>query len=198
MSGPRGAGGRRRYVPDWRDTSRSRRRMSRVMLLVGALIFILGVGGLFARGDGADEPSLVQSDGAWTLDAPTEDLVTVTVDRIIDGDTLDVLSALTAFRVRLFGIDAPETNEPCYLEATQRLETLAGSSVQLLPDERLQDPNGRELRYVFTSDGRSIDATLVAEGLAEAWRQDGRFREDLVALEDEARADGVGCLWGGG
>jgi len=168
------------------------------MLLVGALIFILGIGGLFARGGGEDEPSLVQTDGAWTLDVAPEDLVTVTVDRIIDGDTLDVLSALTAFRVRLFGIDAPETNEPCYLEATQRLETLAGTSVQLLPDERLQDPNGRELRYVFTSDGRSIDATLVAEGLAEAWRQDGRFRDDLVGLEDEARADGIGCLWGGG
>jgi len=171
--------------------------MSRTMLFVGALIFLLAVGGVLVRGGDKGAPSLVEADGAWRLEAPSDELVTVTVDRIIDGDTLDVLSALTAFRVRLFGIDAPETNEPCYLEATQRLEVLADGSVQLLPDERLQDANGRELRYVFTADGRSIDATLVAEGLAEAWRQDGQFRDELVTLEDEARASAVGCLWSG-
>ena len=33
---------------------------------------------------------------------------------------------------------------------------------------------------------------------AEAWRQDGAFRDQLVELEDEARDAGTGCLWSGG
>ena len=168
------------------------------MLLIGALIFIVGIGGLFARGGDEAGPGLIETDGAWRLDGATDEVVTVTVDRIIDGDTLDVLSALTGFRVRLFGIDAPEAGAPCAEEATQRLEVLADGSVRLLPDERLEDGNGRQLRYVFTADGRSIDAMLVAEGLAEAWRQDGHFRDDLVALEEAAQDARTGCLWGGG
>ena len=74
---------------------------------------------------------------------------------------------------------------------------LAGRTVVLVPDARLQDPGGRELRYVFTSEGRSLDATLVAEGLATAWRSDGVLRDRLVAIEEEARRARRGCLWAG-
>ncbi len=65
----------------------------------------------------------------------------------------------------------------------------------LVPDARATDPFGRELRYVFTSDGRSVDAALVSEGLAHAWREDGSRRDALVAAEERARSSRVGCLW---
>ena len=62
---------------------------------------------------------------------------------------------------------------------------------------RTEDPFGRLLYYLYlyTDGGDSIDETLVAEGLAVAWTRDGQHRDYLVSVEQEARRDGVGCLW---
>ncbi len=92
----------------------------------------------------------------------------VSVERIIDGDALDVRAASEPLRVRVFGIDTPEREERCDPEATARLAALAGTSMRLMADVRQQDGFGRELRYLFTADGRSIDAALLDEGLVRA------------------------------
>ena len=99
--------------------------------------------------------------------------------------------------IRLFGLQARERGQPCAGEATARLAGLAppGTTVLLHPGPAANDDGQRLLRYVFLADGLSLDATLVAEGLAEAWRRDGQLREAIVALEAEARASGEGCLW---
>ncbi len=164
-------------------------------MILGALIVISAlVVPLMRRDDGGPAPAAPPVAGTEAV--PLENLVRVTVVEVIDGDTLDVRSfGGGLLRVRLFGIDAPERGEPCAGEATQRLRQLAGDEVFLLPDARLRDPGGRELRYVFAAGGTSVDAALVMEGLAEAWRDDGAFRDTLVALEQSARAGGDGCLW---
>jgi micrococcal nuclease len=117
------------------------------------------------------------------------------VVRVIDGDTIDVRLAGDVERIRYFGIDTPERGDRCFREATERNEALVGERVLLLPDARERDQFGRLLRYVFDDQGRSIDARLIAEGLAKAWRPDGAYRDELVELEEEIRAAGVGCLW---
>ena len=114
---------------------------------------------------------------------------------IVDGDTIDVLVGGEEERVRLFGVDTPERGDRCYDGAADRIEALAGERVLLLPDLRERDPYDRLLRYVFTEDGELIDGLLVAEGLGEAWRRDGQYRDEIVAAEERARAAGVGCLW---
>jgi endonuclease YncB( thermonuclease family) len=98
--------------------------------------------------------------------------------------------------VRLFGFDTLERGEACYAEATNRLRELAGSEVLIVADERLQDPGGRELSYVYTETGISIDALMLDEGLAVAWTANGRFRDEFIAIEQNARAAYRGCLWG--
>ena len=60
---------------------------------------------------------------------------------------------------------------------------------------RSEDRFGRLLYYVYTDAGDSIDETLVAEGLAVAWTRNGQHRDYLVSVEQDARRDGVGCLW---
>jgi endonuclease YncB( thermonuclease family) len=117
------------------------------------------------------------------------------VVRIIDGDTIRVVVNGREEPVRLYGIDTPERGEACFSQATERTRDLAGTEVRLLRDARNRDRNGRLLRYVFTPDGLSIDASLVADGLAVAWTADGARREDLIRLEDMARSTAVGCLW---
>ena len=195
--GPRGVGGRRRYVPDWpRNIQRSRRRMGQTMLTLGVMIFIASFAVAQLRGDGDDDRPLRQLDGGWYLVASDVQPVPVTVARVIDGDTIDAIDfSGTERRVRLFGVNAPQREERCAAPAAARLSALAAGAVSLLPDEPLEDAGGRQLRYVFTSDGMSIDAALITEGVARASRTDGALRDQLVELEDEARRERRGCLW---
>jgi micrococcal nuclease len=121
-----------------------------------------------------------------------------TVLDIIDGDTIDVrLLGGQEERVRYYGIDTPERGDECFSESSSRNSVLAGDAVLLLPDARNRDSSGRLLRYVFREDGSSIDAQLINEGLALAWREDGAFRDALVALESDAQQRRAGCLWEG-
>lgn len=191
------------------------------MLVLGAGILLTILGARLGPGSGPDTapattraPSVVASTPAgtprsaappsslerradgWYLVMP-EAWPLVEVERIVDGDTLDVRVAGVVLRVRVFGIDTPERGERCYDEATRQLGVLAGRSVRLVADARQQDSGGRELRYVFTPDGRSVDAALLDAGLAKAWRDDGRLREQLVSIEVGAQASRRGCLWAG-
>ncbi len=164
--------------------------LSRYTLIFGVLVGVSALGGAILRtqnsGDGG---GLVAPDTA----------IAVRVVDVIDGDTFTIEdSGGQPFTVRVFGIDAPERGEACYDEATTRLRELAGTEVQLVADDRLQDPGGRELRYVYTAAGDSIDSALLSEGLAVAWTADGALRDDLVAVAQEAREANRGCLWGEG
>ena len=120
------------------------------------------------------------------------------VVRVIDGDTIRAIVDGVEEPVRFYGIDTRERGEPCFREATDRTEQLVGDRVLLRGDERNRDRNGRLLRYVYMQNGTSVDALLVAEGLAFAWRDDGALRDALVAVEGVAQAGRTGCLWSSG
>ena len=170
-------------------------------LLVGAVLAIAVV--RFVPAETVSPPSSV-APGALVLDAALRidplavETEAASVLRLIDGDTLVARVDGGRQTIRLFGLQAPEREERCYGQASARLAQLApvGTALLLHPGPR-NDDGSRLLRYAFLADGRSLDATLVAEGLAEAWRRDGQLRDTIVGLESEARASGRGCLWGG-
>jgi micrococcal nuclease len=124
-----------------------------------------------------------------------QSLEQATVEKVIDGDTIDVLIGGERQTIRYYGIDAPEEGDKCYEEATERNRQLVGTTVRLEADARNEDKYGRLLRYVFTNDGISVDATLLSEGLAKASRDDGRYLARLTTLEIYAHEHGIGCLW---
>lgn len=124
-------------------------------------------------------------------------LETAPVVRVVDGDTIRVLMDGVEEPVRFYGIDTTERGDACFKEATDRTRQLVGDEVRLRADARNRDRSKRLLRYVYTDSGVSIDALLVAEGLAYAWREDGAYRSPLIALEDLARGLRRGCLWSG-
>jgi micrococcal nuclease len=168
-------------------------------VVLGIILFVTIVSGipyLIASGD-ARRPVQVEVRTPLTLPPNTAlaDLQEARVIAIVDGDTIDVNLDGKPVRVRYFGINTPERGDRCYREAADRNETLVGSRVLLLPDARDRDAGGRLLRYIFLADGTSVDATLVAEGFAHAWRGDGRYRDEIFAVEDQARDAGRGCLW---
>ena len=167
-----------------------RRDARRVSLVAGVPYLFIGDSG--TRPDIEERPTTLALPAGVSL----SDLQEARVDKVLDGDTMDVTINGRGDRVRFYGVDTPEAGDRCYREATDRTRSIVGSRVLLLPDARDEDGNDRLLRYVFLPDGTSVDATLVAEGFAEAWRQDGRYRDQIVALEQQAEADDVGMPLG--
>ena len=174
----------------------SRRGWLVVLALLAIVSAAAGVPYLIASEDAQRppleaHPTLLDLPAGYTLQSLQE----AEVEEVIDGDTIEVRIDGIETRLRYFGVDTPERGRACYREATDRNETLLGDTVLLLPDARTEDESGRLLRYVFLPDGTSVDATLVAEGFGEAWTRDGRYRDEIVALQEEAEAAGRGCLW---
>ena len=117
--------------------------------------------------------------------------------RVVDGDTI----RLGEHRIRLHGIDAPESDQACLDPqgapwacgdaATERLSDLIGDD-PVYCSERDIDRYQRIIGECF-ADGSNLNAALVAEGFAFAYR---RFSLDYAALEDEAREARRG-IWAG-
>ena len=124
---------------------------------------------------------------------------------VIDGDTILVLIDGTSERVRLIGINTPETKgvntrDECFgLEASDRTNImLARKEVRLLGDSLNDDRDkfGRLLRYVYLPDDTLINEELVRSGFATLYRGAEFEKQDLfLRLESQARALGIG-LWG--
>jgi micrococcal nuclease len=123
----------------------------------------------------------------------------------VDGDTVDVRLGQVEERVRLIGIDTPESvaqDRPveCFgPEAKARLAELLpeGTEVRLERDVEARDRFDRLLAYVYrTEDDALVNLVLVQEGYAEARRYEPNVarQADLDRAEDAARAAGRG-LW---
>ena len=88
---------------------------------------------------------------------------------ISDGDTLTVLRGRTQARIRLHGIDAPETGQDYGSRAKQVASDLAfGKIVTVRPVE--EDRYGRTVAEVILPDGRSMNREMVGRGAAWWYR----------------------------
>jgi micrococcal nuclease len=97
------------------------------------------------------------------------------VTRVVDGDTIAVSIAGKTEKVRLIGIDTPESVKPgtpvqCFaLEASDHTKHLlpAGTSVRLERDVDGRDQYGRLLAYDYRQqDGLFVNLALVRDGFA--------------------------------
>jgi micrococcal nuclease len=126
--------------------------------------------------------------------------------KVVDGDTLDVDlrdGRWPHTRIRLWGVDTPETKKPDTPvqhfgpEASRFTRELClgrDLRLELLPRDT-RGNFGRLLAYVYLPDGRMLNRMLVAEGYAYADpRFDHRYRDEFRALMKQARDAGRG-LW---
>lgn len=125
-----------------------------------------------------------------------------TVEEVVDGDTLVVTGGV---RVRLIGVDTPETKDPrrgvqCYgAEAAKHTGRLLapGTKVHLAYDVERRDRYGRTLAYVYRlGDGLLVNAALVRDGYAQVatFPPNVARADELLALQRQAREAGRG-LW---
>jgi endonuclease YncB( thermonuclease family) len=116
---------------------------------------------------------------------------------VIDGDTIDVHGQ----RIRLFGVDAPESSQTCSDEqgktyrcgqrAAQALDyRISGGVVTCEPQDR--DRYGRVVA-ICRAHGEDLSAWMVSIGWALAFR---RYSEHYVAVEDLAKKRKAG-IWRG-
>jgi len=117
---------------------------------------------------------------------------TAKVVAIADGDTVTVLTAdKQQIKIRLAGIDAPESSQAFGNRAKQALvEKVGGKTIEVV--EQSKDRYGRTVADLYL-EGRWINLELVAEGWAWHYRQYSRDQR-LADAEAAARQAGLG-LW---
>jgi micrococcal nuclease len=126
------------------------------------------------------------------------------VVRVVDGDTVVVLTGGREERVRYIGVDTPESVKPgtpvqCFAKAASAANRrlVEGRAVRLVRDAEARDRYGRTLAYVYrASDGLFVNAELVRSGYAKPLtiRPNVAHREELGRLATQARRAGRG-LW---
>lgn len=142
---------------------------------------------------------LSESDKAPT-DVPVTGKSEAKVIKVIDGDTIEIEGNI---KVRLIGVDTPETVDPrrpvgCYgKEASDFVKSqLSEKTVELEKDVSETDKYGRLLRYVWL-DGQLFNDTLVKEGYAQVstYPPNVKYEELFLKSQARARSENKG-LWG--
>jgi micrococcal nuclease len=165
---------------------------ARVLVAVVAMTVVVAVAGCGAP---AADP-----DAAAPESAGSARLV-----RVVDGDTLIAAFGTAEERIRLIGIDTPETKKPdtpveCFgTEASAHLHELLpeGAALRLERDIEERDRYGRMLAYVYRADdGLFINEALVAQGYAAAATipPNVAHRDEFATAARRARLAGAG-LW---
>jgi len=139
------------------------------------------------------------------LDTPVNTEFVWQVTKVVDGDTIWVEGVGERLKVRLIGVDTPETLHPtkgveCFgPESTDfAKDTLEGTQVAIVtdPSQGKVDKYGRTLAYVFSLDGQLFQELLVLGGYSYEYTFDRpyMYRDLLIEAEEQARIDGAG-LW---
>lgn len=128
-----------------------------------------------------------------------------TVSRVVDGDTIDVSIDGKIERIRLIGINTPETVDPrkpveCFgIEASNKAKAiLTGKKISLESDNSQgeRDKYDRLLRYVFLEDGTNFNLLMIKEGYAYEYTFDlpYKYQTEFKNAQKKAQADKTG-LW---
>ncbi|MDD5100312.1 MAG: thermonuclease family protein [Syntrophales bacterium] len=130
--------------------------------------------------------------------------VTATITRITDGDTVQAVTPEgTKLKVRLYGIDAPETakgkipGEPFGNDARDYLASLL-SQKSVRVEIRDIDRYRRMVAILWLGE-RNVNMEMISAGMAEAYGEylKSPYRSPFLRAEQQAKAQGKG-IWSQG
>jgi endonuclease YncB( thermonuclease family) len=129
----------------------------------------------------ADQSQPSYSILASAIEKPTpKDGSTHKILRVVDGDTVEIEAETGPLKVRVIGIDTPETVhpskpvEPGGPEATERAKELLADQNIIIhfdpnPNHDIWDKYNRLLAYLELPDGRDFGLVMVQEGHAKVY-----------------------------
>jgi micrococcal nuclease len=128
-----------------------------------------------------------------------------TVKHVVDGDTIDIAIGGNTERVRLIGINTPETKHPtkgveCFgPEASAYTQQLlpAGTALRVERDIEARDKYGRLLLYVYIAQSNVfVNLDLVQQGYARpmVFEPNTAHKADFAQAATQAELRNVG-LW---
>lgn len=130
------------------------------------------------------------------------------VVKVIDGDTIEVLVDQKPTKIRVIGLDTPETVDPrkkveCFgkeasLAATKLLEN-KNVYLEKDPSQSDIDKYGRLLRYVLLEDGTNFSKYMLENGFGHEYTYDTpyKYQSEFKAAQKSAEAQKTG-LWAEG
>lgn len=172
------------------------------MLRVSLVEVFLGVALLFLQGFLPRSFPLPSIEDVLPQSVTREEAV---VQKVIDGDTLTVLLNGRLEKVRLIGIDTPETVDKrqeveCFgKEASDMMRSLVLKKIVLLENDSTQNDRDRYqrlLRYVFLPDGVFVNKVMIQEGFAFEYTYSSpyRYQQEFINAEKKAKREEKG-LW---
>ncbi|MDD7510992.1 MAG: thermonuclease family protein [Peptostreptococcaceae bacterium] len=177
-------------------TRNQQKNRSRSLILKSIiLIFILASAKFGIYDNFQENPS-----GASNLESRDSCRVT----RIVDGDTVIVNRSGKETRVRLIGIDTPESVSPQEernvpqgkMAAEYTEESLLNKEVTLEYDKEAEDKYGRTLAYIYVN-GEMFNKELLKKGYARVINTypNVKYEDEFKELQKEARNSRAG-FWG--
>ncbi|HUP26338.1 MAG TPA: thermonuclease family protein [Candidatus Limnocylindrales bacterium] len=174
----------------------SRRRASKRQLISLVISLIVAVSGYYA----AKHPNQAAQ---ITANIPAG---TYRVTEFVDGDTIAVDMNGRSEKIRMIGVDTPETHDPrksveCFGQAAAAYtkELIGDKPVRLEADQLStnRDRYDRLLRYVYTADNKLVEAELIKNGYGFAYVSFPFIKlEEFRGYESAARDQKKG-LWSG-
>jgi len=169
--------------------------------ILASLVFITSILSVLVFAFGRPAQNIIDD---TTISSPVENKYYQVV-KIVDGDTIDVNINGKIERIRLIGIDTPETvdnNKPieCFgPEATKKAkELLSNQQVRLEADPNQDDSDtyNRLLRYVFRDDGLFFNEWMITNGYAHEFTfiYPYKYQTKFKQAELEARNNNLG-MW---
>lgn len=127
------------------------------------------------------------------------------ISRVVDGDTIEVTIDGSKKKVRLIGVDTPETVDPrktvqCFgSEASSYVKNLLdGKKVALETDSTQGDVDryNRLLRYVFLPDGIDVGKQIISEGYGHEYTFNLPYKYQSQYKQAQKQAQGRSAgLW---
>lgn len=120
--------------------------------------------------------------------------ITGTIDSVMNGDTITIISKGKIVEVRLFGIDTPEKTQ-AFGQAARNFTGGKASKGEIRVEPITKDHDGRTVAMVFVN-GINLNEQIVSQGFGWVYRQYCKksICVDWLKLEADAKASHKG-LW---
>ncbi len=151
-------------------------------------------------------PTPSSSTSTVIMASTTSENSTYRVAKVVDGDTVELIMQGKKVKIRLIGLNTPETVAPnrpvgCYgpeasAEAHRLLDNKA-VRLEVDPTQGTYDKYGRSLGYIFLEDGTNFGLYMIKAGFGkeDTYKKPYKYQKEFKEAQAQAQAQKLG-EWG--